>query len=140
MWSICRLSGTGFLQVLLQTTSWIGLVRVISMFGSPALAGYTIGIRTILFALLPSWGLGNAAATMVGQALGAGKPDRAEQAVWTAGFYNMIFLGVVGVLFIVFAPAIVAIYTADPESSRGTRSTACASSRRAMCSTPTGWC
>jgi Na+-driven multidrug efflux pump len=99
----------------LQTTSWIGLVRVISMFGSSALAGYTIGIRTILFALLPSWGLGNAAATMVGQALGAGKPERAEKAVWTAGFYNMIFLGVVGALFIVFARQIVGIYTSDPE-------------------------
>jgi putative MATE family efflux protein len=113
MWNICRLSGTGFLQVLLQTTSWIGLVRVISMFGSPALAGYTIGIRTIIFALLPSWGLSNAAATMVGQALGAGKPERAEKAVWTAGFYNMIFLGAAGVLFVVFAPAIVALFTAD---------------------------
>jgi putative MATE family efflux protein len=118
MWNMCRLSGTGLLQVLLQTTSWIGLVRVISMFGSPALAGYTIGIRTILFALLPSWGLGNAAATMVGQALGAGKPERAEQAVWTAGFYNMIFLGTVGALFIVFAPQIVGIYTSDPEIAR----------------------
>ncbi len=115
MWSMCRLSGTGFIQVLLQTTSWIGLVRVISMFGSPAVAGYTIGIRTILFALLPSWGLGNAAATMVGQALGAAKPDRAEKAVWTAGFYNMIFLGSVGVIFVVFAPSIVAFYTSDAE-------------------------
>jgi putative MATE family efflux protein len=118
MWNMCRLSGTGLLQVLLQTTSWIGLVRVISMFGSTALAGYTIGIRTILFALLPSWGLGNAAATMVGQALGAGKPERAEKAVWTAGFYNMLFLGTVGALFIVFAPQIVSIYTSDPEIAR----------------------
>jgi putative MATE family efflux protein len=114
MWSMCRLSGTGLLQVLLQTTSWIGLVRVISLFGSSALAGYTIGIRTILFALLPSWGLGNAAATMVGQSLGAGKPERAEKAVWTAGFYNVIFLGIVGAAFTIFAPAIVAIYTSDP--------------------------
>jgi len=114
MWNMCRLSGTGLLQILLQTTSWIGLVRVISMFGSAAMAGYTIGIRTILFALLPSWGLGNAAATMVGQALGAGKPERAERAVWTAGFYNVVFLGCVGVLFVTFAPSIVAIYTSDP--------------------------
>jgi putative MATE family efflux protein len=114
MWSICRLSGTGFLQVLLQTTSWIGLVRVISMFGSTALAGYTIGIRTIIFALLPSWGLSNAAATMVGQALGAGKPERAEKAVWMAGFYNVIFLGTIGAIFVIFAPAIVSIYTDDP--------------------------
>ena len=115
MWNMCRLSGTGLLQILLQTTSWIGLVRVISMFGSAALAGYTIGIRTILFALLPSWGLGNAAATMVGQALGAGKPDRAEKAVWTAGFYNVIFLGIVGALFVIFARDIVAIFTSDAE-------------------------
>ncbi len=118
MWSMCRLSGSGLLQILLQTTSWIGLVRVISMFGSTALAGYTIGIRTIIFALLPSWGLGNAAATMVGQALGAGKPERAERAVWTAGFYNFIFLGCVGIVFITFAPAIVSIFTADPEVAR----------------------
>ena len=118
MWNMCRLSGTGLLQVLLQTTSWIGLVRVISMFGSSALAGYTIGIRTILFALLPSWGLGNAAATMVGQALGAGKPERAEKAVWTAGFYNVIFLGTVGLFFVIFAPSIVGTFTSDPEIAR----------------------
>ena len=115
MWSVCRLSSSGLLQILISTTSWIGLVRVIASFGSPAMAGYTIGIRTILFALLPSWGLSNAAATMVGQGLGAGKPDRAERAVWTAAFYNMVFLGLVGSFFVVFAPAIVAIYTSDPE-------------------------
>ena len=113
MWNVCRLSGSGFLQILIDTSSYIGLVRVISTFGSDALAGYTIGIRTVIFAILPAWGLSNAAATMVGQALGAGKPDRAEQAVWTAGKYNAIVLGVVGVLFVVFAPQIVAIYTAD---------------------------
>ncbi len=114
MWNVCRLSGSGFLQILIDTSSYIGLVRVISTFGSDALAGYTIGIRTVIFAILPAWGLSNAAATMVGQALGAGKPDRAEQAVWTAGKYNAIVLGVVGLLFVVFAPQIVSIYTADP--------------------------
>ena len=113
MWNVCRLSGSGFLQILIDTSSYIGLVRVISTFGSDALAGYTIGIRTVIFAILPAWGLSNAAATMVGQALGAGKPDRAEEAVWTAAKYNAIVLGVVGLLFVVFAPQIVAIYTAD---------------------------
>jgi len=114
MWTLCRLSATGLLQILISTTSYIGLVRVISMFGSPAVAGFTIGLRTVLFALLPSWGLSNAAATMVGQALGAGKPDRAESAVWTACRYNLAFLGVIGFVFVAFAPWLVAIYTNDP--------------------------
>ena len=114
MWNVCRLSGTGFLQILIDTSSYIGLVRVISTFGSDALAGYTIGIRTVIFAILPAWGLSNAAATMVGQALGAEKPDRAEQSVWTAGKYNAWVLGVVSVVFVVFAPWIVSIYTDDP--------------------------
>ncbi len=113
MWAMCRLSGVGFLQVLIDTSSWIGLVRVIAMFGSDALAGYTIGIRTVLFALLPAWGLSNAAATMVGQALGAQKPDRAQEAVWAAGRLNAMFLGAIGVVFVVFAPSIVAVFTMD---------------------------
>jgi putative MATE family efflux protein len=114
MWNVCRLSGSGFLQILIDTSSWIGLVRVISTFGSDALAGYTIGIRTVAFAILPAWGLSNAAATMVGQALGAGKPDRAQAAVWTAGLYNAVVLGAVGAVFVIFAPQIVAFYTTDP--------------------------
>lgn len=114
MWRLIRLSSTGTFQVFIGMASWIGLVRIISSFGSNAVAGYTFGIRVILFALLPSWGMANAAATMVGQALGAGNPDRGEQAVWKAGFYNMIFLGVVGLLFIFFAPQIIWLYTSDP--------------------------
>jgi putative MATE family efflux protein len=114
MWNVCRLSGTGFLQILIDTSSYIGLVRVISTFGSDALAGYTIGIRTVIFAILPAWGLANAAATMVGQALGAKKPERAEESVWTAGKYNAMVLGAVSVVFVVFAPWIVSIYTDDP--------------------------
>jgi putative MATE family efflux protein len=113
MWNVCRLSGVGFLQILIDTSSWIGLVRVISSFGSDALAGYTIGVRTLLFAILPAWGLSNAAATMVGQALGAGKPERAEQAVWAAGRYNAMFLGLLGAAFLVWAPAVVGLFTAD---------------------------
>ncbi len=111
---LVRLSGTGTFQVFIGMASWIGLVRIISSFGSNAVAGYTFGIRVILFALLPSWGMANAAATMVGQALGARNPERAESAVWKAGFYNMIFLGVVGLLFIFFAPQIIWFYTSDP--------------------------
>src|SRR5215218_3867167 len=112
---LIRLSATGTFQVFIGMASWIGLVRIISSFGSNAVAGYTFGIRVILFALLPSWGMANAAATMVGQALGAKNPERAERAVWKAGFYNMIFLGVIGLLFIFFAPQIIALYSPTPE-------------------------
>ncbi len=115
---LIRLSATGTFQVFIGMASWIGLVRIISSFGSNAVAGYTFGIRVILFALLPSWGMANAAATMVGQALGAKDPDRAERAVWKAGFYNMIFLGVIGLLFIFFAPQIIWFYTDDPNVAR----------------------
>ncbi len=114
MWQLIRLSGAGTLQVFVGTASWIGLIRILSAFGSDVLAGYTIGIRVIIFALLPSWGMSNAAATMVGQALGAGKPERAERAVWIAAFYNMMFLGAIGLLFIIFAPEIIGLFTSDP--------------------------
>ncbi len=111
---LVRLSGAGTLQVFIGTASWIGLVRVISTFGSDALAGYTIGIRVILFALLPSWGMSNAAATMVGQALGARKPERAERAVWRAAFYNVCFLGAIGLIFVVCAGPIARLFTREP--------------------------
>ncbi|MCY7379379.1 MAG: MATE family efflux transporter [Gemmatimonadaceae bacterium] len=110
---VVRLSASATVQVVIGMASWIGLVRILATFGSAALAGYTIGIRIVIFALLPSFGLANAAATMVGQALGAGKPERAEQAVWTAGRYGMWFLGSIGVVFVIFAPWIVSIFTAD---------------------------
>ena len=115
MLSILRLSGAATFQVFIGMASWIGLVRIISTFGSAALAGYTIGIRIVLFALLPSWGMSNAAATLVGQALGADDPNRAEAAVWRTGWYSAIFLGIVGLLFVVAAPWIVDIFTDDPE-------------------------
>ena len=115
---LIRLSATGTFQVFIGMASWIGLVRIISSFGSNAVAGYTFGIRVILFALLPSWGMSNAAATMVGQALGAKNPDRAQRAVWRAGFYNMIFLGLIGLAFILFAPQIIWFYTADPDVAK----------------------
>ena len=114
MRTMLRLSGTGTLQVFIGTASWIGLVRIISSFGSEAIAGYQIAIRIIVFALLPSWGLANAAATLVGQGLGAGQPQRAERAVWLAGFYNMLFLGAVGAAFVAFADPLVSVFTRDP--------------------------
>jgi putative MATE family efflux protein len=114
MWQMVRLSGSGTFQILVGSASWIGLVRVISGFGSTALAGYTIAMRIVMFALLPSWGLSNAAATMVGQSLGARKPDRAEKSVWIAARYNVVFLGGVGVVFVALAGPIVSLFSDDP--------------------------
>lgn len=118
MGRIARLSTTGTFQILIGTASWIVLVRILTTFGAAAVAGYTIGMRVIVFAILPSFGMSNAAATLVGQSLGAKKPDRAEQAVYRAGKYNMVFLGALGVVFVVFAPLIVSIFTRDPEIAR----------------------
>lgn len=115
MLAVFRLSATGMFQMLIGMTSWLALIRILSGFGSAALAGYTIAIRIVIFALLPSWGLSNAAATLVGQNLGAGKPDRAEQAVWRAGFYNLVFLGVIGTGFVLFAERIISAFTQDPQ-------------------------
>jgi putative MATE family efflux protein len=118
MASLLRLSGSAAIQVLIGMASYVGLVRIMATFGSAALAGYTIAIRLIIFALLPSWGLSNAAATMVGQNLGARRPDRAEQAVWQAGFYNLLFLGVIGTVFLAFAPQIIALFSGDAAVQR----------------------
>jgi putative MATE family efflux protein len=117
MINIAKLSGWGTFQVALSSMSWIALVRITSMFGATAVAGYTIAIRVLLFALMPAYGVGAAAATMVGQALGAEKPDRAEQSVWVAARINMVLLGLTGVAFWIFAPSIVGVFT-DVEAVR----------------------
>ena len=110
---VVRLSSSATFQVFIGMASWIGLVRILASFGSDALAGYTIGIRVVMFALLPSFGMSNAAATMVGQALGAKKPDRAEAAVWKTARYNAVFLALIGLTFVLFARQIVGGFTND---------------------------
>jgi Na+-driven multidrug efflux pump len=111
---LVALSSSATFQSLVATGSWVALIRILSTFGSNAMAGYTIALRIVVFALLPSWGLSNAAATMVGQALGAKKPERAERAVWLSGSYSMAFLGTVSVVFVVFAHTIVGWFARDP--------------------------
>ncbi len=111
---LVRTGANGMFQYLVATASWLALVRLVARFGADALAGYTIAIRIIVFAILPSWGMSNAAATLVGQNLGAHRPDRAEQAVWRTGLYNMAFLGCVAIAFITFARPIVTQFTNEP--------------------------
>jgi putative MATE family efflux protein len=118
MWNIFEVAGIGILQLLLAMASWLVIIRMIQSFGSQATAGYTVAIRIVIFSTLPSWGLGSAAATLVGQNLGAKQPDRAEQSVWRASFINAAFLAVVSLGFLIFAPQLIAIFSSDPQVVR----------------------
>jgi putative MATE family efflux protein len=111
---LMRVGGTAMVQYFIATASWVSLARINAGFGSVAVAGYTLALRIILFAILPSWGISSAAATLVGQNLGAKRPDRSERAVWLAGGYNMAFLTLVGITFFAFARFLVAQFTNDP--------------------------
>jgi MATE family, multidrug efflux pump len=121
LWSLVRLSATAVLQLLISTASWSILVTIVAGFGSVAIAGYQIGLRVIIFVLLPAVGLANAAATLVGQNLGAGQPERAERSVWIAGFLNAGLLGLAGLFFVLFPDIVVDIFTHDPEISQYAR-------------------
>ena len=114
IWHLTKLSASASFQTVVGMASWTFLVRIVSGFGTDAIAGYQIGIRVIIFALLPSVGMSNAAATLVGQNLGAGKPERSEEAVWKAAFYNTCFLTAIGIVLAVFAHPIIGFFTTEP--------------------------
>ena len=115
IFKLVKLSAGVTAQFIIGSASWIFLMRIISIFGNNALAGYTIAIRVVIFTLLPAWGFSNAAATMVGQNLGANQPERAEKAVWRTGFFNMIFMGIVMIIFFLFGDNIASFFTNEKE-------------------------
>ena len=114
LWKLTKLSSTGVVQLLIATASWTALMPIVAGFGEEAIAGYVIALRVVMFALLPALGLSNAAATMVGQNLGAGKPERSEKAVWTAAFFNAAVYFSIGMVFIFFSNPIIGIFTTEP--------------------------
>ena len=115
MFNLVKVSLGGIGQFLIGSSSWIFLMRIMSEFGSEVLAGYTVAIRVILFTLMPAWGMSNAAATLVGQNLGAQQADRAEQSVWKTGKYNAWFMAMVSIVYLVFAPQIISLFNVSPD-------------------------
>jgi len=111
MWNLIKVSLGGIGQFLIGTSSWVFLMRLVSEFGSEVLAGYTISIRVMMFTLMPAWGMSNAAATLVGQNLGAKQPERAEISVWKTGKYNAIFMAVISVIYLIFAKYIIGLFS-----------------------------
>jgi len=114
MLELLRISGGGILQNLIATSSWIFLVRIVAVSGPEALAGYTIALRIILFSILPAGGLSNAAATLVGQNLGALRPDKAERSVWITSWVNVLFMGIIGSLLALFPAFFIGLFIKDP--------------------------
>jgi putative MATE family efflux protein len=114
LWRLLKVSFTGILQFLIATASWTGLVRLCATFGTIPVAGYTVAIKIFMFVILPSWGLSNSAATLVGQNLGAGKPERAEKAVYQTGRYTTWYMGSIAIVFLLFAHSLAAFFTPDP--------------------------
>ncbi len=114
MFNLVKVSIGGIAQFLIGTSSWVFLMRIMSEFGSEVLAGYTIAIRVIMFTLMPSWGMSNAAATLVGQNLGAQQPERAQKSVWITGKYNAYFMAAVSLVYLIFATQIVAAFNSTP--------------------------
>lgn len=118
LWTIVKLSAGGVAQFVIPSLSWVFLVRIVAIYGSAAVAGYTIAVRIIMFTLMPAWGMANAASTLVGQNLGAKQPERAERSAWLIGHYNMVFMTSVAILFWITAPWIIHFFTSDPVVTR----------------------
>lgn len=116
MMNILKVSAGSVGQFLIASASWTVLVGIISSSGTEAVAGYTTAIRIIIFTLLPAWGMANAAATLVGQNLGAQQPQRAQHSAWLCGHYNTAFMLVVAVIFWIEAQPIVSVFGGTEES------------------------